>query len=68
MELLNVDQEKCKRDGICAAVCPMQIIELKTKEAFPTMIDSVSAAVIVWLFAPMALSAMKSCIRMNARR
>jgi nitroreductase/NAD-dependent dihydropyrimidine dehydrogenase PreA subunit len=39
MELLNVDQEKCKRDGICAAVCPMQIIELKTKEAFPTMIE-----------------------------
>ena len=39
MELLNVDQEKCKRDGICAAVCPMQIIEFKTKEAFPTMID-----------------------------
>jgi nitroreductase/NAD-dependent dihydropyrimidine dehydrogenase PreA subunit len=39
MELLNVDQEKCKRDGICAAVCPMSIIEFKTKEAFPTMID-----------------------------
>lgn len=38
MELLSVDQEKCKRDGICVAVCPMYIIELKTKEAFPTMI------------------------------
>lgn len=39
MELLSVDQEKCKRDGICAAVCPAQIIEFKNKEAFPTMID-----------------------------
>jgi nitroreductase/NAD-dependent dihydropyrimidine dehydrogenase PreA subunit len=37
MELLSVDQEKCKRDGICAAVCAMSIIEFKTKEAF--MID-----------------------------
>lgn len=39
MELLSVDQEKCKHDGICAAVCPMQIIEFKTKAAFPTMIE-----------------------------
>jgi nitroreductase/NAD-dependent dihydropyrimidine dehydrogenase PreA subunit len=39
MNLLSVDQEKCKRDGICVRVCPMSIIELETKEAFPTMID-----------------------------
>jgi nitroreductase/NAD-dependent dihydropyrimidine dehydrogenase PreA subunit len=39
MNLLTVDQEKCKRDGICARVCPMGIIELETKEAFPTMVD-----------------------------
>ena len=39
MDLLSVDREKCKRDGICAAVCPMQIVELKTNEAFPTMIE-----------------------------
>lgn len=39
MELLSVDQEKCKRDGICAAVCPAGIIEFKIKEAFPTMIE-----------------------------
>ena len=39
MELLRVDQDQCKRDGICAAVCPMCIIELKTKEAYPFMID-----------------------------
>jgi nitroreductase/NAD-dependent dihydropyrimidine dehydrogenase PreA subunit len=39
MELLNVDQDKCKRDGICASVCPMYIIELKTKEAYPAMVN-----------------------------
>lgn len=39
MELLRVDQGKCKRDGICAAVCPMGIIEFNGQEAFPTMIQ-----------------------------
>ena len=39
MSLLSVDQEKCKRDGICSRVCPMGIIELETEEAFPTMVD-----------------------------
>jgi nitroreductase/NAD-dependent dihydropyrimidine dehydrogenase PreA subunit len=39
MSLLTVNQEKCKRDGICIAVCPAGIIEFKTKEAFPTLID-----------------------------
>ena len=39
MELLSVDQEKCRRDGICAAVCPAQIIEFKNKEVFPAMIE-----------------------------
>jgi len=39
MELLSLDQEKCKRDGICAAVCPASIIELKTEAAFPSMIE-----------------------------
>ena len=39
MNLLTVDTEKCKRDGICSNVCPAGIIELKDKEAFPTLID-----------------------------
>jgi nitroreductase/NAD-dependent dihydropyrimidine dehydrogenase PreA subunit len=38
MALLQVDEEKCKRDRVCAAVCPMRIIEFKSKKAFPTMI------------------------------
>lgn len=39
MSLLMVDQEKCKRDRICAAVCPAKVIEFKNKEAFPSLID-----------------------------
>ena len=39
MELLTVDQEVCQRDGICAEVCPMAIIEFKDKDAFPTLIE-----------------------------
>jgi len=29
MRHIKVDQEKCKHDGICTAVCPMSIIEMK---------------------------------------
>ena len=39
MSLLTVDQEKCKRDGICAEVCPAGIIELRDKDAFPSLVD-----------------------------
>ncbi|UCD88838.1 MAG: nitroreductase family protein [Desulfobacterales bacterium] len=39
MSLLTVDQEKCKRDGICAEVCPVRIIEFKDKDAFPILVD-----------------------------
>jgi nitroreductase/NAD-dependent dihydropyrimidine dehydrogenase PreA subunit len=40
MDPLTVDQKICGRDGICIAACPMGIIEFKSKDAFPTMIDS----------------------------
>ena len=39
MGLLTVDQGLCHRDGICAEVCPVGIIEFKDKDAFPTLID-----------------------------
>ena len=39
MSQLTADQEKCKRDGICAEVCPAGIIELKDKDAFPSLVD-----------------------------
>lgn len=35
MALFSIDQEKCKRDGICAAACPAGLIEMKDKESFP---------------------------------
>lgn len=39
MALFSVSEEKCKRDGICAATCPAGLIELKDKDAFPTPIE-----------------------------
>jgi len=35
MSLFVVDQEKCKRDGVCVAECPMGIIELKGGNSTP---------------------------------
>ncbi len=37
--MLIIDEEKCKKDGFCAAVCPVGIIERKDAEAIPTPID-----------------------------
>ena len=39
MSLFIVDQEKCKRDGICVNECPMGIIEMKDKESTPTPVE-----------------------------
>lgn len=39
MSLLHVDTEQCKRDGICAAVCPAKIIVLKSETDYPEMIE-----------------------------
>ena len=36
MCLFIVDQEKCNRDGVCVAECPMGIIELKGGNSVPT--------------------------------
>lgn len=35
MELFSIDKNKCRKDGICAAVCPMALITLKTEDGFP---------------------------------
>jgi nitroreductase/NAD-dependent dihydropyrimidine dehydrogenase PreA subunit len=35
MSLFTVDQEKCKRDGICVSECPVGIIEIKSDDALP---------------------------------
>lgn len=36
--MLQVNEEKCKKDGLCAKDCPAAIIRLKDKESFPEMI------------------------------
>ncbi len=38
MELLQIDENKCKKDGLCAAECPTAIIKLKDKESLPRMV------------------------------
>ncbi|MDY6851452.1 MAG: nitroreductase family protein [Thermodesulfobacteriota bacterium] len=35
MTLFSIDRDKCQRDGICAAECPMAIINMKTEDGFP---------------------------------
>lgn len=39
MSLFVVNKEKCKRDGICVAECPIGLIELKDKKTVPVPID-----------------------------
>ena len=38
MSIFTVDQDKCKRDGICVSECPVQIIELKDKRSLPELV------------------------------
>lgn len=38
MSILSVDREKCKKDGFCAAACPMYIIKMGENE-YPLLID-----------------------------
>ena len=39
MPFITIDQEKCKRDGICVSECPARIIEIKNSEAHPSLIE-----------------------------
>jgi len=38
MKMLNIDENKCKKDGICVAVCPGKFIQLKDGDGFPEMV------------------------------
>ena len=38
MGRIIVDENKCKKDGICAAECPMAIIKLKDGDGFPELV------------------------------
>jgi len=35
VSLFEIDKDLCARDGLCAAVCPLSIIERPSKEGFP---------------------------------
>lgn len=45
--MLIVDESKCKKDGICAAECPVAIIKLKDKESFPQLIPGGDQACLI---------------------
>ena len=38
MGLLIIDEEKCKKDGICVRECPMVVIKQKDKESIPHLV------------------------------
>ena len=40
---LEIDQDKCLKDGICVAECPSRLIEMKTSESFPSPTPEVDA-------------------------
>jgi nitroreductase/NAD-dependent dihydropyrimidine dehydrogenase PreA subunit len=46
MTLLNVDQSKCRKDGLCVSVCPGAIIRLNKKTGFPDLIPRAEKACI----------------------
>lgn len=39
MELIKINPDKCKKDGICVSECPMGIIRMKDKDAYPEMVS-----------------------------
>jgi len=39
MGLFSIDPEKCKRDGICVAECPMRILEMKESSLPPSPVE-----------------------------
>ena len=39
MSLITIDEQKCKRDGICVAECPMHIIAQPDKDAPPQTVE-----------------------------
>ena len=36
MSLFVVNEDKCKKDGLCVAACPMLIVEFKDQNSCPT--------------------------------
>lgn len=40
MRLLSIDQQLCRQDGICSAVCPVQIITPARDSQYPAMVPN----------------------------
>ncbi|MFH1117667.1 MAG: nitroreductase family protein [Pseudomonadota bacterium] len=40
MSPLAIDRDKCKRDAVCTAVCPLGLIEMRTAESYPSWIEA----------------------------
>ena len=38
MGLINIDKDKCKKDGLCAAECVVGLIQLVSDDAYPEMV------------------------------
>jgi nitroreductase/NAD-dependent dihydropyrimidine dehydrogenase PreA subunit len=38
MDKIGIDQNQCKKDGLCVMVCPMNILIQKEKDAIPSMV------------------------------
>ncbi len=38
MGFLRIDEEKCRKDGMCARTCPGGVIHLKTEKGYPDMV------------------------------
>jgi nitroreductase/NAD-dependent dihydropyrimidine dehydrogenase PreA subunit len=43
MDLLTIDETKCKRDGLCAAECPIGLIEVSDKTKLPKAKENAEA-------------------------
>ncbi len=43
MNLINVDESKCTRDGLCVKACPTAILKLKDKAAVPSAVADAEA-------------------------
>ena len=46
MNLFSIDEEKCKKDGICAAECPFSLIDFQDNDKVPQPFDYAEAVCI----------------------
>lgn len=47
MKLIAIDEQKCSKDGVCVAECPMGIIQLQEENGFPEVFPEGEASCIL---------------------